>query len=44
VRGTYAFLPDGGFRATTEHLKDGKWEPGRETVYAEAPDAKVVFK
>ena len=43
VRGTYEVLPDGRFRATTEHLKDGKWEPGRETLYTEAADAKVVF-
>ena len=44
VRGTHQLLPNGGFRVTTDHLKNGNWEPGRETVYSEAPDAEVVFK
>ena len=44
VRGTSELLPGGAFRVKTEHLKDGKWEPGREVVYTEDSTAKVVFK
>jgi hypothetical protein len=44
VRGTSEMLPDGTLRVTTEYLKGDKWEPGRETIYREDADAKVVFK
>jgi hypothetical protein len=44
VRGTSEFLPSGAFRVQTEHLKDGKWEPGREVIYQEDTEAKVVFR
>jgi hypothetical protein len=44
VRGTSELLPSGGFRVKTEHLKDGKWEAGREVIYTEDPTAKIVFK
>jgi len=44
VRGTSELLPDGAFRVTTEHLKDGQWQSGREVTYHEDPAAKVVFK
>jgi len=44
VKATSEFLADGGFRVTTEHLKEGKWQPGREVVYREDPAAKVVFR
>ena len=44
VRGTSDFLPGGGFRVQTEHLKEGKWEPGRETIYEPDASAKVVFR
>lgn len=44
VRGTSELWPDGEFRVTTEHLNDGKWQPGREVMYHEDSAAKVVFK
>ena len=44
VRGTSEMKPDGTFLVKTEHLRDGKWDAGRETTYREEPDAKVVFK
>ena len=44
VKGTSELQADGSFVVKTEHLKDGKWEPGRETVYREDPTAKVVFR
>jgi hypothetical protein len=44
VRGTSEFLPNGAFRVQTEHLKEGKWERGRETTYEEDARAKVVFR
>jgi hypothetical protein len=44
VRATSELLPDGAFRVKTEHLKDGKWEPGREVSYAPDAAAKVIFK
>ncbi len=44
VKATAEFQDDGAFVVKTEHLKGGKWEPGRETVYREDPSAKVVFR
>ena len=44
VRGASELLLDGAFRVTTEHLKDGKWQTGREVIYHEDSAAKVVFK
>jgi hypothetical protein len=44
VRATSELLADGGFRVTTEHLKDGKWEAGREVIYREDTSAKVTFR
>ena len=44
VRGTSEIRTDGAFYVKTEYLKNGKWVPGHEAVYREAPDAKVVFK
>jgi hypothetical protein len=44
VRGTSELLPDGTLRVRTEHMKDGKWQPGREVTYVQDPGAKVVFK
>jgi hypothetical protein len=44
VKAVSGFEPDGTFVVKTEHLADGKWAPGRETVYREAPDAKVIFR
>jgi hypothetical protein len=44
VRSTSELLADGTFRVKTEHLKDGEWKPGRETIYKEDASAKVVFK
>jgi hypothetical protein len=44
VKATLEFQPDGSFLVKTEHLRNGTWEPGRETVYREDPTAKVVFR
>jgi hypothetical protein len=44
VRGTSELLPNGTFRVKTEHLKDGKWQSGRELAYVQDPSARVVFK
>lgn len=44
VRGITELLPDGNVRVTTEHMKDGKWQAGREVTYHEDSAAKVVFK
>jgi hypothetical protein len=44
VRGTTELLADGTLRVTTEHLKDGQWQPGRDVIYHEDSSAKVVFK
>ena len=44
VRGTSELLSSGAFRVTTEHLKDGQWQPGREATYEQDANAKVVFK
>jgi hypothetical protein len=44
VRGTSELLADGKLRVKTEHMKDGKWQPGREVTYEEDSAAKVVFK
>ena len=44
VKATSELLPDGTFRVTTEHLREGKWQTGREVVYREDPEAKVVFR
>jgi hypothetical protein len=44
VRGTSELAPDGSFHVKTEYMKDGKWEPGRETTYREDANAEVVFK
>jgi hypothetical protein len=44
VRATSELGADGTFVVRAEHLKDGVWQPGRETVYREDPGAKVVFR
>lgn len=44
VKATSELQADGAFVVKTEHLKDGKWEPGRETVYREDANAKVIFR
>jgi hypothetical protein len=44
VRGTSKLGKDGSFHVKTEHLKDGKWEPGHEVTYQQDSDAKVIFK
>ena len=44
VRGTAEIGADGRFRMTTEYLKDGKWQPGRDATYREDATAKVSFK
>jgi hypothetical protein len=44
VRGTHELKEDGKLYVKTEHLVNGEWKPGRETVYEEDPSAKVVFK
>jgi hypothetical protein len=44
VRGTTEIRSDGSFRVRTEYLKEGKWVPGRDVTYLEAPAAKVEFR
>ncbi len=44
VRGTGELLPDGTVRVKTEHLKDERWQPGREVIYRDDPAAKVIFR
>jgi hypothetical protein len=44
VKSTMKIHLDGRVFVKTEHLKDGKWVPGREMYYKESPDAKVNFK
>lgn len=44
IRATFERLPDGAIQVQTEQLKSGEWQPGRETKYQEAPDAKVIFR
>ena len=44
VRGTGEITGDGTFRMKTEYLKDGKWQPGRDTTYREDASATVIFK
>jgi hypothetical protein len=44
VRGTGIIRDDGTMLSKAEYLKNGKWVPGREVTYREAPDAEVVFK
>jgi len=44
VRATGEVRPDGTLFIKSEHLKEGHWTPGRETVYREDPQAEVIFK
>jgi hypothetical protein len=44
VRSSWRLLPDGRMQSRSSYLKDGAWGPEREETFAEAPDAKVVFK
>ncbi len=44
VRGTGTIRDDGTMLSKSEYLKQGKWVPGHEVLYREAPDAKVLFQ
>ena len=44
VRGTSELLPDGTFQVKTEYKKEGEWQLGREVIYREDSNAKVVFQ
>lgn len=44
VRGTHELKKDGKLYVQTEHMVNGEWKPGRETIYEEDSSAKVVFK
>src|SRR5262245_30689741 len=44
VKSTSKILPDGRLQVTAQYLKDGKWGDGRDAIYKEAPEAKVIFK
>lgn len=44
VRGTTELMSDGKLHVKTEYEKDGKWSPGRDVIYEEAPGAEVKFK
>jgi hypothetical protein len=44
ARATSELLPDGKFHVKAEYLKNGKWTPGHECTYQQAPEAQIVFK
>lgn len=44
VKATHRLLPDGRLQVKSRYLKDGQWVDGRETYYAEDPQAVVRFK
>lgn len=44
VRGIAELLPGGKMKVTSEYFANGKWVPGTERNYVEAPDAKIIFK
>jgi hypothetical protein len=44
VRATSELLADGKVHVRAEYLKNGKWTPGHECTYEEAPEAKVILK
>ena len=44
VRSTSEIRADGTLVSKSEYLKAGKWEPGHEITYREAPDARVDFE
>jgi hypothetical protein len=44
VKATHRLLPDGRLHVRSRHLKNGRWEDGRETFYVEDPQAVVRFK
>jgi len=44
VKATSEILPDGRMHIKSRYLKKGEWEDGHEVLYAESPEAKVVFK
>jgi len=43
VRGSTEMAGDNTFRMKTEYLKEGKWQPARDTTYREDAAATVVF-
>jgi hypothetical protein len=44
VESVSELLADGRMQVKSKYLQNGAWVPGRETVYAEAPQAEVKFK
>lgn len=44
VRNTSRFNDDGSFTSKAEFFANGKWAPGHEITYTEAPGAEVVFR
>lgn len=44
VEAVSRLLPDGRLHVKSRHLKNGRWEDGRETYYVEDPKAVVRFK
>ncbi len=44
VRGVSVLAPDDLLQVTTEYLKDGQWQVGREVIYHADPNARVEFK
>lgn len=44
VKATIELLADGKMRAQSEFLQNGKWVPGHEILYEEAPGAEIKFK
>jgi hypothetical protein len=44
VKSTSKLLSDGRLQVTAEYLKNVKWDFGREVIYKNTPEAKVIFK
>lgn len=44
VRSVGELKPDGAYHIKSERLKNGVWEPGRETTYKKDPSAAVKFR
>lgn len=44
VKSTIDLRPDGTYHSAARYFKQGEWVDGREVLYREAPEAKVIFK
>ena len=44
VKSIAEIIEDGKMKVTTQFLKNGEWTEGRDAIYAETPEAEVIFK